>query len=187
MQNSSPANFPVKITGFSESKYLLIRNRIPKSHTTIINSLKKVILFSLFCFIFSSCTSTKNTAYFQNLQKDTTLRNLAAKNYEPTIQKNDLLGINVASLSPDNAFYNLPQNAFGPLNGYLVDENGNISFVKIGILHVEGLTKKELKDTLEKKLIPYLKEAFVTVGFLNRHVTLLGVSAHRLFLLPMII
>ena len=133
-----------------------------------------VIFFCLFFFIFSSCTSTKNSTYFQNLQKDTTLRNLVSKNYEPTIQKNDLLGITVASLSPDNAFYNAPQNTIGPLNGYLVDENGNIPFVKIGILHVEGLTRKELKDTLEKNLIPYLKDAVVSVSFLNRHVTMLG-------------
>ena len=36
------------------------------------------------------------------------------------------------------------------------------------------MTRKELKDTLEKSLIPYLKDAVVSVGFLNRHVTLLG-------------
>ncbi|MEP6926985.1 MAG: polysaccharide biosynthesis/export family protein [Ginsengibacter sp.] len=131
-----------------------------------------MILF--FFILIESCTTTKNNIYFHNLQKDTTLRNLVSKNYDPVIQKNDLLGITVASLSPDNAFYNAPQNAVGPLSGYLVDKNGDISFVKIGILHVEGLTKKELKAMLEKDLIPYLKDAVVSVGFLNRHVTTLG-------------
>ncbi|MEP6949787.1 MAG: polysaccharide biosynthesis/export family protein [Ginsengibacter sp.] len=146
--------------------------------TVILNFLKVAIFFSLFFFIFSSCTSTKKNIYFQSLQKDTTLRNLVSKNYEPKIQKNDLLGIVVTSLSPDIAFYNTPQNSAGPnagpLNGYLVDENGNISFLKIGILHVEGMTRKELKDTLEKNLTPYLREVIVNVGFLNRHVTILG-------------
>ena len=41
-------------------------------------------------------------------------------------------------------------------------------------MHVEGMTRKELKDTLEKALVPYLKEACVNVSFLNRHVTMLG-------------
>ena len=121
-----------------------------------------------------SCTSTKNSFYFQNLQKDTTLRNLITKDFESKIQKNDLLGITVSSLSPDNAFYNSPQNGVGTLAGYLVDGNGDIQFVKLGRLHAEGMTKKELKAKLEKDLVPYLKEAVVSVGFLNRHVTLIG-------------
>lgn len=136
------------------------------------------LFFSAVSFLFSllSCTPAKNTTYFQNLPKDTTLRNLVNKNFETKIQKADLLGIIVASLSPDNAFYNAPQNTSGSLSGYLVDENGNISFIKLGTLHVEGMTKKELKSQLEKDLIPYLKEAIVSVGILNRHITMLGAA-----------
>lgn len=140
-------------------------------------------------FIFSSCTSTKNTVYFQNLQKDTTLRNLAPKNFESKIQKNDVLGITVAGLSPDITFYNAPQSTTatgttgGAVSGYSVDENGNIQFVKLGALHVEGLSKKELKELIEKDLVPYLKDVFVTVSFLNRHVTMLG--AVKSVVLPM--
>ena len=122
----------------------------------------------------TSCTATKNQLYFNNLQKDTTLRNIVSKNYDLKIQKNDLLGITVAGLSPDIAFYNAPQNTVGSTSGYLVDENGNIPFVKLGTLHVEGLTRKELKDTLQSQLIPFLKEVVVSVAFLNRHVTILG-------------
>ena len=121
--------------------------------------------------------------YFQNLQKDTTLRHLVSKNYEPKIQKSDLLGITVAGMSPDIAFYNAPQNSAGPLNGYLVDENGNIPFIKIGTLHVEGMTRKELKALLEKDLVPYLKDPIVSIGFLNRHVTMMGAVSPQV--LPM--
>ncbi len=123
----------------------------------------------------SSCSTTKNTTYFQNLQKDTTLKNLVSKNFEIKIQKADLLEITVASLSPENtAIYNAPQNRVGPLTGYVVDEDGNIQFIKLGNLHVEGMTRKELKVKLEKDLAPYLKESVVSVGFLNRHVTMMG-------------
>ena len=132
--------------------------------------------FVLLLIIFvSSCSTTKNTAYFQNIQRDTTLQNLVTKNFEAKIQKADLLAITVASLSPENtAIYNAPQNALGPLTGYLVDENGNIQFIKLKNLHVEGMTRKELKAKLENDLSPYLKEVVVSVGFLNRHVTMMG-------------
>lgn len=123
---------------------------------------------------FSSCSPTKKQVYFQNLQKDTTIRNIVTPAYELKIQKNDLLGITVASLSPDVAFYNAPQNTAGSVNGYQVDNNGNITFVKLGSLHVEGMTRKALKDTLEKELVPWLKDVVVSVAFLNRHVTMLG-------------
>lgn len=135
-----------------------------------------ILIFSfLILCIFSSCTPAKNTTYFQGIKNDTTLTNLVSKNFEPKIQKTDLLGITVSSLSPENtAIYNAPQNAEGPATGYLVDENGNIDFFKLGSIHVEGLTRKELKAKLEKDLTPYLAQTVVAVGFLNRHVTMIG-------------
>lgn len=124
---------------------------------------------------FSSCSSTKNNIYFKDLQNDTTLNNLVSKDFQPKIQKGDLLNITVGSLSPENTvLYNIPQNAIGTQPGYLVDENGNIQFVKLGTLPVAGLTRKELKSALENKLKPYLTEVIVAIGFLNRQVTLMG-------------
>jgi len=193
MQKLPSANSPLKFRDFRESKRIWIKLTIAKAPQTIGSGLiNGVIFIGLFFCIFSACTPTKNSLYFYNLQKDTTLRNLVSKNYEPAIQKNDLLSIAVASLSPDNAFYNAPQSALGPLAqgtagtlaGYLVDTNGNIPFVKIGILHVEGMTRKALKDTLEKKLIPYLRDAVVSVGFLNRHVTILGAVNSQVLSMP---
>ena len=125
---------------------------------------------------FTACTPVKKTTYFQDLQKDTTLRNLVTKDFETRIRKADLLSIAVASLSPDVAFYNAPQSSSGTLNGYLVDENGNIPFIKLGSLHVEGMTKKELKAKLEHDLVPYLKDIVVSVGILNRHITMIGAA-----------
>lgn len=136
----------------------------------------QMVLFLSIALMFCSCSSTKeNSNYFQNIPTDTTLNNLVSKDFEPKIQKGDLLGITVSSLSPENTLiYNAPQNAQGPLLGYLVDENGDIQFVKIGTLHVAGITRKELKATLERDLAPYLAQAVVAVGFLNRHITMIG-------------
>ncbi len=129
---------------------------------------------------FTSCTSAKKTTYFQNLQKDTTLRNLVSKDFETKIRQSDLLSIAVASRSPDVAFYNAPQSSSGILSGYLVDENGNIPFIKLGTLHVEEMTKKELKAKLERDLVPYLKDVIVSVGILNRHVTMIGAAGPQI-------
>ena len=152
MQSTSPKS------SFGNSRYVLMR----------------IISLIIFVQLLSSCSTTKNQVYFRNLQKDTTLRNLVSKNYEPKIQKGDLLGIKVASLSPDIPFYNAPQNSEPPLEGYLVDQNGYIQFAKLDSIHAEGMTRRELKSKLEKDLVPYLKDVVVSVGFLNRHVTMLG-------------
>ena len=142
-------------------------------------------LFLLLIIFLSSCSSTKSTTYFQNIPNDTTLTNLVSKDFEPKIQKGDLLGITVASLSPENTIiYNAPQNAQGPLTGYLVDENGDIQFVKLGTLHVEGMTRKELKAKLEKDMAPYLAQAVVAVGFLNRHITMIGGISPQIIPMP---
>ena len=142
-------------------------------------------LFLLLIIFLSSCSSTNKTTYFQNIPNDTTLTNLVSKDFEPKIQKGDLLGITVASLSPENTIiYNAPQNAQGPLTGYLVDENGDIQFVKLGTLHVEGMTRKELKVKLEKDMAPYLAQAVVAVGFLNRHITMIGGISPQIIPMP---
>ena len=125
--------------------------------------------------VLPSCSTTKNNIYFKDIQKDTTLQNLVSKDFEPKIQKGDLLSITVGSLSPENTLlYNIPQNTIVGQPGYLVDENGNIQFVKLGQLPAEGLTRKELKAELEKKLKPYLTDVVIAIGFLNRQVTLMG-------------
>ena len=62
----------------------------------------------------------------------------------------------------------------GTATGYLVDKNGNIDFFKLDTLHVEGMTRQQLKERLEKDLTPYLAQTVIAVGFLNRHVTMIG-------------
>ena len=135
----------------------------------------------LFLSLLSSCSSTKNTNYFQGITKDTTLTNVVSKNFEPKIQKADLLSITVSSLSPENTtLYNAPQSIQGTASGYLVDENGNINFFKLGSIHVAGMTRSELKEKLEKELTPYLAQNVVAVGFLNRHITMIGAMSQVL-------
>ena len=62
--------------------------------------------------------------------------------------------------------------------GYLVDEKGDIDFQGLGRLHVEGLTKTQLRDTLDFRLKDYLKNPYYTIRFMNYRFTMLGEVNH---------
>jgi polysaccharide biosynthesis/export protein len=58
--------------------------------------------------------------------------------------------------------------------GYLVDENGDIEFQGLGLLHIEGLSKNQLKQLLDSKLKKYLTNPYYSVRFMNNRFTMLG-------------
>lgn len=140
--------------------------------------------------ILSSCGTASQIRYFQDLP-DTALVKLPPLEQEPrTIQKLDRLQINIGGRSPEastvfNNYGGLPTsgtqatastatNATSELVGYLVDEDGKISFPIIGDVNVLGLTTKQLKDTLTTLVTPYLKDPLVNVRFINFKFTVLG-------------
>jgi polysaccharide export outer membrane protein len=143
-------------------------------------------LFIPLIILLFSCSPVKNVVYFQNLQNDTTLHNIVNNNLELKIRKNDLLSINIISPDPiSTPLFNGTQGASsssgtaaasstGTGGGYLVDSNGDIFVYKLGTIHVEGLTRNELKQRLEKELNPYLKDAVITIRFSNNRITMLG-------------
>jgi len=45
---------------------------------------------------------------------------------------------------------------------------------KLGLIHVEGMKRAELKNKIQKDIEPYLKDPVVTVRYLNHRVTVLG-------------
>ena len=62
--------------------------------------------------------------------------------------------------------------------GYLVDEKGNIQMQQIGVIHVDSLSRSQLKDTLEARLKEFLSNPYVTIRFLNYRFTMLGEVNH---------
>jgi polysaccharide export outer membrane protein len=159
----------------------------------------------LFCFLcllmsalfFISCSPQKKVAYNYIENVNDTLGENAVKNFEPIIQKNDLLSIQVYSNSTkpeiSDALYNLPavggssssSAGGGPAtSGYLVDLDGNIRFPRIGTIHAEGFTKRQLIDSISAKIID-LENPTVTIRFLNYRVTVLGEVGHQgTFVIP---
>lgn len=137
-------------------------------------------------FFIVSCGTQKKTPYYLENVIDTSGKE-TVKIPELRIQKNDLLSIQVYSLStrPDvsDALYNLPCNnaqagtSGASVCGFLVDANGNIEYPRLGTIHAGGLTKQELAAVVKKKLtqpVELLKDPSIIIRFLNYKVTVLG-------------
>lgn len=135
----------------------------------------------------SSCGSTKNVAYFQNADSIS----LAASRvlYEAKIMPKDELTITVLTTDPKaSAPFNLSvsntigsngqlSTTAGSLQGYLVDNDGNIEFPIVGTLHVGGLTKSQCENLIKGKVKPYLAETenpIVTVRMASYRVVVTG-------------
>lgn len=142
-------------------------------------------LFRVFVLlsIMSSCVSHQQLVNYQENLPDTTL--LAPKKLPNIrIQPNDVLGIKVFSTEMELAApFNLtsPQQSESffniesiQLSGYLVNQEGTISFPVLGTLKLEGLSISEAKDSIVKKLKLHLKDPIVNLRLLNFRVTVSG-------------
>jgi len=149
-----------------------------------INSCTIILLFLPF-LILSSCSTSKNTVYFNN-QQDAVLKasNLSSKN---VIQPNDILSIAVTSLNPAaTEIFNKPNNSYVSSSsvtganlqspGYLVSDEGNIQFPVLGTLKITGLTTNEIREKITSELLnkKLLVDPIVIVRQLNFKVSVLG-------------
>jgi polysaccharide export outer membrane protein len=154
-------------------------------------------LFCLFCSLlialfFISCNSQKKAVYNYIENANDTLVKDAVKSFEPVIQKNDLLSIQIYSNSTkpemSDALYNPAAvgGSSGGTNGgggsgssgYMVDMDGNIKFPRLGVIHAEGLTKRQLADTIVSKITD-LENPTAVIRFLNYRITVLGEVGHQ--------
>lgn len=142
-----------------------------------------VIVQMLICGLFTSCVSTKSSVYFHDLP-DTVMAPVKG-NFEPVIQKNDILQITVSGMNLEDVIvFNTPSMAStgtsaasGPQAvGFLVSDQGFIQYPVLGQVQADGLTKSELtkyiRDQLETRKL--LVDPVVSVRFLNYRVTILG-------------
>ena len=134
-------------------------------------------------FALSGCYRYKNQILFQGL-KDTTYT-ASMQQPKPIIQRGDQLSIMVYGL--DNlttAYFNAPMGGGqagqmmmqqsgqgGGMIGYIVNEEGTIEFPKLGTINILGYTHEQLRDTLQNRLTPWIKDPIVNVRMLNFRVT----------------
>src|SRR5689334_445647 len=155
-----------------------------KSMKPTTHKFSSILVFVLSIVLLSSCVDTKKATYFNDLASTTITTNTPVP--ETIIRKNDLLNINVSSLDAQaSAIFNAPNllpvstTTGGKSNeilGYLVGNDGTIQFPILGNIKAEGLTKDQLKESIQKKLLDQnlLKGPIVSVRFLNFRVTVLG-------------
>jgi len=150
---------------------------------------QKLFYISILCWGFPSCVNTKKAIYFRD-QTDGTIRASSAVP-QTIIQSNDILGIQVSSLNQDaSSAFNVVNSQdvaattlSGTRNeagGYLVSKDGAIAFPILGNIHVAGLTKDQLTDSLTQLLNDrkLLVNPIVSVRMLNFKVTVLGEVEH---------
>jgi len=139
---------------------------------------------ALLVFIISSCGSGRKAIYFSDLGADQVSHKVAAEYYEPLIQTDDILTINIQTIDPRAA---APVNQSGgvstggnpaqnepAITGYLVDKEGNVEMPMLGIVKLGGLTTTEAKEVIRKKAGTYYKNPTIQVRFANFKITILG-------------
>jgi polysaccharide export outer membrane protein len=133
----------------------------------------------------TGCYSYKDQILFQGL-KDTAQRIIDTRE-KPLIQSGDQLSIMVFGLDDKTtAYFNTPMGMGangntqalaqtsqqgGGIFGYVVGEDGNIAFPKLGLLHVAGIDQERLRDSLQSWLLPWVKDPAVIVRLMNFRVT----------------
>ena len=146
---------------------------------------KEVLLICMvLTFVLTSCVTPKDIIYFQDAGNYSQYTNVEP--FEVRIHKDDQLAIMVNSQASEAAMpFNMPianyyvgGESYGQqrLLGYLVDKDGYIDFPILGKLHVEGLSRNELRELIKNRLIDegQLKDPIITINFLNFKVSVWG-------------
>lgn len=144
------------------------------------------LILTLLC---TSCMTPRKVLYLQDMN-DSSAVTLNAK-FEARIAPSDRLGIFVSSPKDNKEMTDMfnqrgsNNNNAGSRNGgwygYLVDVNGNIYFPVLGKLHVAGLTRIELQDTITALLQRggYLGAPLVNVELSNFKINFLGADGGK--------
>lgn len=134
-------------------------------------------LFFVLISVLFSCTPYRKIVLFQPTKADSTAR-FSNDAYRPIVSPNDILDIYVTSTSPEASKYfnysESPENTAGLMNGYLVDERGEIQIPFIGSVIVSGLSTADARDTIAGKLSKYLVNPSVKLSIRNFKITVLG-------------
>lgn len=141
---------------------------------------KLIAFLSLMIALFSvSCVTPRRVNYLQDMTQGSQIQ--IENRFEAAIAPYDELSIIVSTSSSKKELatpFNLGNSTNTSSNNsrYLVDVNGDIQMPIIGNLHVAGLTRLRLQDTLAAMLKNggYIDEPFVMVRFNNFKVFFLG-------------
>jgi len=127
--------------------------------------------------LLSSCSVPKDIAYFQdfNVGKSIMVQNPV----EIKFKADDEIRIHVSSQRKElsDLFSLSSGNASGSEGSrYTIDSEGYIRFPMLGMIHVAGLNRQELQETIRNMIIEkdLIKDPIVTVDYSNLYVIVLG-------------
>ncbi len=157
--------------------------------------MKKLFFILITLVVVSSCVVNKKVQYLQKddvniksdaLKKDSIYRTYNLSDFEYKLQPEDVISVKFYSLTPQEydffsiksgtgSAYNQFQNGAAALvNGYLIDENGEVEFPVVGKVNISGLTVYTAQNEILKIAKQYLESPVVEVRLLNFRFTLLG-------------
>ena len=145
--------------------------------------IKLIFVLASLVVMAGSCLSPKEVSYLQNLHHNQTIP--LNGSFEAVISPYDQLRITVVGVGdekelaePFNPFGNVQNTANQNSFGYLVDVNGDIQFPTLGRIHVKGMTRLQLQETIKSKLVAggYMNNPMVDVRFMNFRVFVLGTA-----------
>lgn len=135
--------------------------------------------------LLTGCVAKKKSIYFSDpgfTQSDPiTISNRNKQVYR--LQKRDVLSVRIKTLDAESSsYFNIEKEAMymniSPattyLNGYSIDDSGNIEIPEAGAVNVEGLTIKEAEAKIQKAVGQYLNKATIIVKLVSFKVTVLG-------------
>ncbi len=148
--------------------------------------ISQLLIIALSIVMFSCSTQRSPLTYFEDIKSQTDGVIPAPDSYSIKIVPDDELLITVTSTVPEaTAEYNLPLSNPAK-NGsllevtqpkqqtFLVDKAGDITFPRLGVIHVAGLTTAELQKLIAKKISAEVEDPVVKVSLVNFRVNVLG-------------
>jgi len=146
--------------------------------------MKKIFLTLSLLALLVSCASKKDIIYYQDID-DRQFQDINIIKPKPKIQVNDILQIDIKTLDEVSAipFRKQPGGQVGQMNmqpsmvmlqGYIVNEFGEIEMPIVGRIQVNNLTRDQAEKKIRNKLDNYLKDPYVSVRVVNYKFTIQG-------------
>lgn len=137
------------------------------------------VVFALFVLFFSSCVSNKRLVYLQELETESpkvySSEKFPYKEELYRLQTYDIVEITIKTaseelnkiftiISGEEASMNMNMGQNGGdlfyMNGYTLDEEGNVEIPLVGKINLLGLTMEESKSLVEGKVKTYVEDDF---------------------------
>jgi polysaccharide biosynthesis/export protein len=154
--------------------------------------MRVLLMVAVGVVLLGSCVPNRKVVYLQkndvnkkNLPADTILRSYDLMIHEYKIQPLDILSIRMESLTEEEfdfmaKLYPVQQGGGGGgvlnllINGFLVDNDGEIDFPVVGKVKFGGMSVFEAQEKMKEVFTPYLKNPVARVRLLNFRFTVLG-------------